>query len=524
MKSLLVSALSALLAMPLAPAKPDTQWFEDSRFGMFIHFGLYSIPAGVWNGERMTRNDYAEWIRYQQYWPKPGGIPKAEYDTLMGKFNPQGFDADAWIREAKNAGMKYFLITSKHHDGFALWDSKVSDYNVVKGTPFKRDILAELTAACRKHGLKVGFYYSHWLDWEHPGGAKPPWPELKEDPVYPQPTQEEFEGYWTGKCLPQVKELLVNFEPDFLWFDSWGNATNTFLSKDRLGRLISLVRETKPDCLINSRIGTREGIDYLSMGDNSFPAKGFDMPWETSGTLNHSWGYHRLDFKWKPTPQLIRHLVDNTSRGGNYQLMGGNNGFTDFRLLVGANLREPSTQRVLYILTAILLIAVVAGCRWLTRSRFGLIQRAIRDSENRVLFSGYATANFKLFIFVICAMIAASAGALYVPQVGIINPSEMTPDKSLEAVVWVALGGRGTLVGPVIGAVSVNSLKSWATRAYPDMWLIILGGAFVLVVMFMPKGIVGIPGQISSIYQWARRRWKPVSSTDTVAPPQAADP
>lgn len=205
-------------------------------------------------------------------------------------------------------------------------------------------------------------------------------------------------------------------------------------------------------------------------------------------------------------------------------LMGGNNGFTDFRTLVGANLREPSTQRVLYILTAVLLVAVVAGCRWLTHSRFGLIQRAIRDSENRVLFSGYATANFKLFIFVICAMIAASAGALYVPQVGIINPSEMTPDKSLEAVVWVALGGRGTLVGPVIGAVSVNSLKSWATRAYPDMWLIILGGAFVLVVMFMPKGIVGIPGQISSIYQWIRRRWKPVTSTDAVAPPQAADP
>ncbi len=323
MKSLLVSALGALFAMPLALAKPDTQWFQDARFGMFIHFGLYSIPAGVWNGERMTRNDYAEWIRYQQYWPKPGGIPKAEYDGLMGKFNPQGFDADAWIREAKNAGMKYFLITSKHHDGFALWDSKVSGYNVVQGTPFKRDILAELTAACRKHGLKVGFYYSHWLDWEHPGGAKPPWPELKEDPVYPQPTQEEFEGYWTGKCLPQVKELLVNFSPDFMWFDSWGNATNSFLSKDRLGRLISLIRETKPDCLINSRIGTKDGIDYLSMGDNFFPTKGFDQPWETSGTLNHSWGYHRLDFKWKPTPQLLRYLVDNTSRGGNYQLNVG---------------------------------------------------------------------------------------------------------------------------------------------------------------------------------------------------------
>jgi urea transport system permease protein len=207
----------------------------------------------------------------------------------------------------------------------------------------------------------------------------------------------------------------------------------------------------------------------------------------------------------------------------NELLMGGNNGFTDFRTILGANLREPSTQRILYICTALLLVAVVAGCKWLTKSRFGLIQRAIRDSENRVLFSGYATANFKLFIFVVSAMIAATAGALYVPQVGIINPSEMTPDKSLEAVVWVALGGRGTLVGPVVGAVSVNALKSWATRAYPDLWLIILGGSFVLVVMFMPKGIVGIPGQIGALVSRLRRR-RAAEIPETPPPTTAIDP
>jgi urea transport system permease protein len=190
----------------------------------------------------------------------------------------------------------------------------------------------------------------------------------------------------------------------------------------------------------------------------------------------------------------------------NELLMGGNNGFTDFRTLLGANLREAPTQRILYIVSAILLVAVVAGCKWLTSTRFGLIQRAIRDSENRVLFSGYATANFKLFIFVLCAMIAAAAGALYVPQVGIINPGEMTTERSLEAVVWVALGGRGTLVGPVLGAVSVNALKSWATRAYPDMWLLILGGSFVLVVMFMPKGIIGIPAQVRGLIAKMKNR------------------
>lgn len=190
----------------------------------------------------------------------------------------------------------------------------------------------------------------------------------------------------------------------------------------------------------------------------------------------------------------------------NELLMGGNNGFTDFRTLLGANLRVESTQRNLYIATAVILVGVVIGCKWLTSTRFGLIQRAIRDSENRALFSGYATANFKLFVFVISAMIAAAAGALYVPQVGIINPSEMTTEKSLEAVVWVALGGRGTLIGPVIGAISVNALKSWATTAYPDLWILILGGSFVIVVMFMPKGIVGIPGQIQGLLKRFRRK------------------
>ncbi len=205
-------------------------------------------------------------------------------------------------------------------------------------------------------------------------------------------------------------------------------------------------------------------------------------------------------------------------------LMGGNNGFTDFRTLLGADLRTAATQRILYICTAVLMVAVVAGCKWLTNSRFGLIQRAIRDSENRVLFSGYATANFKLFIFVISAMIAAFAGALYVPQVGIINPSEMTTEKSLEAVVWVALGGRGTLVGPVVGAISVNALKSWATRAYPDLWVLILGGTFVLIVMFMPKGIVGLPSQIQEIIAKLRRKSPQAEPVQPAISSETADP
>lgn len=201
----------------------------------------------------------------------------------------------------------------------------------------------------------------------------------------------------------------------------------------------------------------------------------------------------------------------------NNMTMGGNNGFTDFRSVLGMDLRSPEGKRILYICTALLLCGVFAGCKWLTKTKFGLIQRAIRDSEGRVLFSGYAAANFKLFVFVMSAIIASLGGALFVPQAGIINPSEMWMDKSLEAVVWVAVGGRGTLIGPILGAVSVNALKSWATREYPDLWLFILGGSFVLIVLFMPKGIVGLPAQLMEL--WKKYVSKPAREDDSAAPP-----
>lgn len=185
----------------------------------------------------------------------------------------------------------------------------------------------------------------------------------------------------------------------------------------------------------------------------------------------------------------------------NSLLLGGNNGFTDFKYILGYDLRLPSTQRSLYVCTVVALLVVYGFCRWLSRTKFGLVQQAIRDSENRVLFSGYAAANYKLFVFVVSALIAALGGILYVPQVGIINPSEMAPDKSIEAVIWVAIGGRGSLVGPIIGAIIVNALKSWATRAYPDLWLLILGGIFVVVTIFMPRGLVGLPEQLTQARQ-----------------------
>jgi urea transport system permease protein len=200
----------------------------------------------------------------------------------------------------------------------------------------------------------------------------------------------------------------------------------------------------------------------------------------------------------------------------NNLLMGGNNGFTDFKVLLGADLREAGTQRGLFVATAVILLVVYVGCRVLSRTKFGLVQQAIRDGENRVLFSGYASAHFKLFIFVLSAAIASVGGALYVPQVGGINPSVMTPDKSLEAVVWVAVGGRGTLVGPIVGAISINALKSWATKEFPDYWLLILGSLFILVVLFLPGGLVSLPKRLAPYWQKLTGRKPAAANNDPV--------
>ncbi len=303
------------------------KFFTESRFGMFIHFGLYAIPGGIWKGKEQGRNRYAEWIKYQAQWPDGGAISDQEYNELAKAFNPVKFNADEWVLEAKNAGMKYIVITTKHHDGFALWDSQADDYNIVRQTPFKRDLIRELKEACDRHGIILGAYYSHWLDWNYPGGGLPQWPEIPADPPVQQPSDAEFEQYFTRKCLPQVTELLDDYGIRLFWFDNW--CKTPFLTDDRLDRLTGLVHSRGG--IVNSRIGVtwnhtqgnNAAIDYISMGDNEFPSAKQDRPWETSGTFNDSWGYHKLDFGWKPTGYLLRCLISNASCGGNYQLNVG---------------------------------------------------------------------------------------------------------------------------------------------------------------------------------------------------------
>ena len=295
----------------------STEWFSEARFGMVIHWGLYSIPAGIWKGKKIKKS-YSEWLQASEQVPRP------EYKALANQFNPDSFNADEWIREAKNAGMKYFLITAKHHDGFALWPTKASDYNIADATPFDRDILGELADACRKYDVKLGFYYSHWQDWEGTGGDI--CSQYLENDEYVHPTDEEFEVYWQNKCLAQVRELIENYDPWFFWFDSWNKDSFKLITPERQDELISLIRSLSDRCLVNSRIqflAPSDKVDYMSTMDNTFPDEGFPKPWETSGTLNHSWAYHSMDYGWKPTRELIQYLVKNASLGGNYQLNVG---------------------------------------------------------------------------------------------------------------------------------------------------------------------------------------------------------
>lgn len=198
-------------------------------------------------------------------------------------------------------------------------------------------------------------------------------------------------------------------------------------------------------------------------------------------------------------------------------IFGGNNGLTDFKEIFGFDVNAASTKRALFIGSAALMLAVYALIAWMLKTKFGKVQQAIRDSENRVRFSGYSTTKYKLLVFTGSAMIAGIAGAFYVPQVGGINANEMHPAKSLDVVVWVALGGRGTKFGPILGAVVVNLIKSYAVRAYPDDWLIILGAIFIFVVLFMPNGLVGLPAQLRPVWNRLRRKRSPLA--DAAATP-----
>ncbi len=279
------------------------QWWRQARFGMFIHWGLYAVPAGEWKGKPIP--GIGEWIMNR------ARIPVAEYEQLARQFNPVKFNAEEWVRLAKDAGMKYIVITSKHHDGFAMYGSKASSYNIVDATPFKRDPMKELAAACRKAGIRLCFYYSHAQDWHERDGAGNDWD-------FPPDPQKNFAKYFEEKAKPQVRELLANYGPlGLIWFD-----TPRLITKEQAVEITALVHKLQPSCLVSGRVGHNAG-DYDSAGDNQISVGLVRRDWETPVTMNDTWGFKKDDHNWKSVPVLIRQLIRITSRGGNYLLNVG---------------------------------------------------------------------------------------------------------------------------------------------------------------------------------------------------------
>lgn len=298
---------------------PKMQWWRDAKFGMFIHWGLYSVPAGKW-GEN---TNYGEWIMHS------AKIPRTTYSALTKEFNPTQFNAEEWVKLAKAAGQKYMVITSKHHDGFAMFGSKASTYNIVDATPFKRDVLKELAEACRKHGMKLGFYYSQAQDWFHPGGA------VSGNKDWDSSHVGSMDKYIDEIALPQVKEILSNYgDVAILWWDTPTNMTKSMTQK------LADVAKQYPQLITNNRLGAGMGGD-LETPEQFIPATGFPgRNWEVCMTMNGHWGFNAWDDRWKTTKELTQKLVDIVSKGGNFLLNVGPNAYGVIPVVCQQNLLE----------------------------------------------------------------------------------------------------------------------------------------------------------------------------------------
>ena len=306
------------------------KWWREAKFGMFIHWGDYSLLAGVYKGHQMRRGG-AEWIMNRMK------IPVKEYQQYAKKFNPTKYDADAWVKLAKEAGMKYIVITAKHHDGFAMFKTKASKWNIVDATPYGKDVLKPLAIACKKYGIKLGFYYSQAQDWNNPGGAAARrvttegWlnPDSAKIDAYtkahnghwdPIQTSKSMTEYINNVAVPQVRELLTNYgDVSVLWWDTPVDMTDEYAEK--LQALLKL----QPNIITNNRLKRPNFPGDTQTPEQKIPTKeemkGKD--WETCMTMNGTWGYKSYDHNWKSSKTLIRNLIDIASKGGNYLLNVG---------------------------------------------------------------------------------------------------------------------------------------------------------------------------------------------------------
>ncbi len=290
--------------------RPDMTWWRESRFGMFIHWGLYSIPGGEWKDPLDAGS--AEWIMCHKK------IPVRDYEKLAAEFNPVEFDADGIAGLARDAGMKYLVITAKHHEGFAMFRSKASTYNIIDATPFGRDIIEELSEACARKGVRFGVYYSQALDWHHPDAAGNTWD-------YPDEDKKNFQHFLDDKVYPQVDELLSNYGPICeLWFD-----TPSKITAEQARSLLNFVRAKQPDCIVNSRLGPggdKQWGDFVSLRDNEVPTLPLREDGETCSTINGHWGFNKHDLDFRPAHTITRLLADVVAKNANYLLNIGPDG------------------------------------------------------------------------------------------------------------------------------------------------------------------------------------------------------
>lgn len=284
-------------ATTAAAAAALARW-RAARFGLFIHWGLYAIPAGVWRGKRVPY--IGEWLMYREK------IPVATYAKFAAQFHPRRFDAAKIVRLAREAGQRYLVITAKHHDGFAMYDSPSNPYNVVAATPWRYDPMRDLARECKKQGVTLCFYYSQDLDWHHPDGAWNTWDYL---------AKKNTDRYLKEKVYPQLRELLTQYGPvGLIWFD-----TPLTISRAQSAAIRRFVKKIQPGCLVSGRIGHGLG-DYGIPRDNQMPPGRLAGNWEVCATLNHTWGYKTHDHEWKPVDNLVRTLVESASKNANYLL------------------------------------------------------------------------------------------------------------------------------------------------------------------------------------------------------------
>jgi len=292
------------------------RWWRDAKFGMFIHWGIYAVPAGIWDGKIVDPKHGSEWIQCDAL------LTRAQYEPYAKQFNPVKFDADKWVRIAKDGGMKYLVITSKHHDGFSIYDTKASDYDIIDATPFTRDPLKELSAACKRAGVRFGVYYSQ-LDWHHPAQENDP--DRKGRLAYRfNRIRPGMKAQYVADMKVQLRELIADYGVEVIFFD--GEWVPWWTQED--GRdLLGYVRSLNPKIIVNNRVGKRkkEDGDY-GTPEQRIPPAGLDYDWETCMTMNGTWGYKSYDHNWKTTTDLIQKLVDIASKGGNFLLNVGPTG------------------------------------------------------------------------------------------------------------------------------------------------------------------------------------------------------